>query len=78
MDAALLLVLVSAFALLVTAHVALFAALLRRSRPWRSVLALLIPPAAPYLGWGAGLRGWPVTWLIALATYGVALLLALR
>ncbi len=78
MDVLLLLLLVGAFALLVTAHVALFAALLHGPRPWRGVLALLVPPTAPYLGWREGLRAWPVTWLIALATYGAALLLALR
>ncbi len=78
MDVLLLLLLVGAFALLVTAHVALFAVLVRGQHPWHGVLALLVPPTAPYLGWRDGLRAWPVTWLVALAAYGVALLLALR
>jgi len=77
-DVALLVLLVGAFAILVTANVALSAALLRRPRPWRGVLALLVPPTAPYLGWGEGLRAWPLTWLVAFATYGIMLLFALR
>jgi hypothetical protein len=53
-DIALLVLLVGAFAILVTAHVALSAALLRRPRPWRGVLALLVPADGAVPRWGRG------------------------
>jgi len=44
-------------------------------RHWgRALLALVVPPLAPWWGWRAGLRAPAVTWGIALALYaaGVA------
>jgi hypothetical protein len=68
-DAPLLAVLVAAFALLVTADVALVLELLGRRQPWRALAALLLPPTAPYLGWTSGLRAWPLAWIVALVVY---------
>ncbi len=63
-------------AVFVAAHVVLVAGL-ARSRAWgRAVVALLVPPLAPWWGWGAGLRAAAIAWCAALALYalGVALL----
>jgi hypothetical protein len=69
LDLALILFPSLAFGLFVTAHVALSAALLWRKPRWRGLLALLIPPLAPFWGWSEGLRAWSAVWLVALVAY---------
>ena len=64
-----------AFAALVTAHVRLLFGLLSRRPRLRALLALFVPPLAPF--WGREeLRGWTMAWGIALVTYALSLLVA--
>jgi hypothetical protein len=63
-------------AVFVAAHAVLVAGL-ARSRAWgRAVVALVVPPLAPWWGYRAGLRIPTFVWCTALALYaaGVALL----
>ncbi len=75
-DLARLLFLSFAFGLLVTAQVALVAKLVTRRPRWRSLLALLVPPLAPYWGWLEGFRIWSSLWLAALVLYVVGFAIA--
>ena len=72
MDLAVVITLIAAFGLLVSVHVALAVGLSLRTPRWRGVLALIIPPLAPYWGLDAGMRARSVTWLSALALYVIA------
>jgi hypothetical protein len=71
-------VLVGAFALLVTVHLAIVVGLAARSCPWRAVVALVVPPLAPY--WAArsnmGVRAG--VWLACGALYATARVLAFQ
>lgn len=71
-------VLVGSFALLITAHVALVLGLLGQEGLWRALIALVVPPMAPWWGLRRGLLGRSALWLGALCIYGGALLAALR
>jgi hypothetical protein len=65
--------LVLAFALLVTAHVAIIAGLARRERPRsRALLALIVVPLAPY--WGARDRMFArvIAWCLGAVAYVAA------
>ena len=77
MDIAILVVLVSAFAFLVTTHLALSLALCIRLSWWRGLLALLVPPLAPYWGYESGFRVAAALWLIFVFVYSVTLIAAL-
>lgn len=44
------------------------------SRRWRALVALLIPPLAPYWGWRLGMTRRTYVWLGALAAYALALI----
>ena len=72
MDIAIVITLVSAFALLVTAHVALAVGLVLRKPHWRGPVALVVPPLAPYWGLESGMRVRGVVWLAAIALYTAA------
>ncbi len=63
-------------ALLVTAHVALVAALARRAPRWHAALALLVPPLAVFWGVRENRRRWCGVWVLALVLYGITLTLA--
>ncbi|MGH7296622.1 MAG: hypothetical protein ACRELB_16910 [Polyangiaceae bacterium] len=69
--------LVVAFAVLVTVHVALVFGLAKRRPRWRAGAALLVPPLAPVWGW-SGLRARAVLWLVAAVSYAVLRVLASR
>jgi apolipoprotein N-acyltransferase len=69
--------LVLAFAVVVTAHVLLLAGLARRPPRWRALVALLVPPLAPYWGWREQRRR-AVTWVAGAVAYGALLLWARR
>lgn len=69
--------LVLAFALAVTAHVTLVVGLAGRAPRWRALVALVLPPLAPYWGW-SGLRRRAVLWLGAAAAYAVLRAVASR
>ena len=63
-------------AVFVAAHAVLVAGLARR-RAWRrAVVALLVPPLAPWWGWSAGLRAPTLVWCAALALYALGVTLA--
>jgi ABC-type uncharacterized transport system permease subunit len=64
--------LVTAFALLVTMHVALAVRLLLREPRWRGLVALILPPLAPYWGMEAGMKRMATLWVVALSIYVVA------
>jgi hypothetical protein len=40
---------------------------------WRALLALVVPPLAPYFAFVVGRRALAVTWVSALVAYGGAL-----
>ena len=71
-DFAIVITLLTSFALLLSVHVSLSAALVRRQPRWRGPVALLVPPLAPYWGYQAGLRVRTVLWLVALVLYTTA------
>ena len=60
------------FAVLVTAHVGTVVGLARRPPRWRSVVALVVVPLAPY--WALRERLWfrAAAWIGGAALYGVA------
>jgi hypothetical protein len=64
-----MLLLSGALGLLVTAHVALVAALFWLKPRWRAPLALLVPPFAPYFGWQEKRYVWSSLWLISGIAY---------
>lgn len=64
-----LLLLSGALGLLFTAHVALVGALFWLTPRWRALLALLVPPLAPYFGWQARRYVWSGIWLLASIAY---------
>jgi hypothetical protein len=70
--------LAASLAMLIAAHVSLVVglALLRPRVWWRPVLAVLLPPLAPYWGTRHGLRRRTFLWLAAIALYalGVAII----
>ena len=51
------------------AHVTLVIALLRREPWWRGLVALVVPPLAPYWGYEEKLRGRVTLWVATLAIY---------
>ncbi|HWA71478.1 MAG TPA: hypothetical protein VG937_04070 [Polyangiaceae bacterium] len=69
MDLLAMLLLSGALGLLVTAHVALVAALFWLKPRWRAPLALLVPPFAPYFGWQEKRYVWSSLWLLAGIAY---------
>ncbi|MGO9836265.1 MAG: hypothetical protein ACLP1X_18850 [Polyangiaceae bacterium] len=77
-DEILTLALVLAFALLVTAHVALVAGLAGYVPRWRALVALIAAPLAPYWGFKVRMHGRAVLWVASAAAYGVLRLLAAR
>jgi hypothetical protein len=78
MDAAILSLLVVAFATLLTAHVALTLGLARCGHRSRAALAFLIPPLAPYWGWHNRMRARAALWSLSAVAYLIALWLAMR
>jgi hypothetical protein len=75
-DAAVIAVLVVAFATLVVAHVAIALGLARRRPSWRAWVAFFAVPLAPWWAWRERMRARGVLWVIAAIGYCVALGLA--
>ena len=69
LDYALLGMISVAVGLLLVAHVTLVIGLLRRDPWWYGLVALLVPPLAPYWGYEAKLRGRVTLWVLTLAVY---------
>jgi len=76
MELAIMLTLVSSFAILCSAHVALALGLTRKKPRWKGALALLLPPLAPYWGYGAKMHLRAVLWVTAFCVYVLALVMA--
>jgi hypothetical protein len=68
-DAFLVIVIVTSFALFVTTHVAIAAGLLGRKPRLRGLLALVVPPVAPYFGIREGMWIRSIVWVLSLAVY---------
>jgi hypothetical protein len=71
-DVLVLLLMVLGLGVLITAQVRLVFVLVFFEKPrWRGLLALLLPPLAPWLGWRAGRRWNAGVWLVAALIYVV-------
>jgi hypothetical protein len=76
-DYAVLAALLLSFATLLTTHVAIALRLVLRARPrYRGVVALLVPPLAPWWAYEQGWRRMVVVWIVAVAVYLVIRVLA--
>lgn len=78
MDLFRLILLAVAFGTLGTAHVALLFGFMARPPRWRALLALLVPPLAPYWGWQERRPLAATLWLLGLFGYLFALILSIR
>ncbi len=70
--------LVVAFATLVTAHVTILAGLLVREPRWRALAAVLVPPLAPAWAARTGMAGRAGVWVASAIAYVVLRWLARR
>ena len=70
--------LLAAFAFVVTMHVAIAFGLARRKPRWRALVALVLPPFAPYWAWHEHMRLRMGFWVGGLVVYVTALVLASR
>ncbi len=66
---------VGAFAIAVTAHVAIVFGLAMRRPRWRAVVALLVPPFAPYWAVREQMRFRAAMWVVGVVGYAAARLL---
>ena len=67
----------SAFAFVVTAHVTLVVGLAARPPRWRALVALVVPPLAPWWGWTV-LRRRSVLWVVSALGYALLRIVASR
>ncbi|HZU84237.1 MAG TPA: hypothetical protein VE987_15010 [Polyangiaceae bacterium] len=77
-DAVVLGVLVLAFATLTTVHVSIALALARRPPRWRSAVALVLAPLAPWWALRERMLARGAAWIVAGVVYCAALWLALE
>jgi hypothetical protein len=77
-DVVVLVVLVTAFAVLATVHCALAFAIGRRASLGRALVAFVLPPLAPWWGWRHGLRVRSSVWIASALAYAVARVLSAR
>jgi hypothetical protein len=78
-DAAVLIVLLLAFATFVTTHVSIAVRLLlRKEDRWRGALAWIALPLAPLWAYRRGWRGSAGLWLGSVVVYAIALIVAQR
>jgi hypothetical protein len=68
-----MLMLSGALGLLITAHVALVAHLFARTPRWHGLLALAVPPLAPYWGFQERRYVWGALWLLSALAYVLSL-----
>jgi hypothetical protein len=69
LDYALLGLISVAVGLHLVAHVTLVIGLLRRDPWWHGLVALVVPPLAPFWGYEAKLRGRVTLWVTSLVVY---------
>lgn len=67
----------AALAAFAVAHATLALSLAASPPRWHAVVALLVPPLAPWWGWRARMRWRTVAWASALALYALGVLGAL-
>jgi len=67
---------VLAFALLVTAHLAIIVGLVAKTPRWRALAALVFAPLAPYWAWREHMRVRAGLWAAGLVIYVIALVLS--
>jgi hypothetical protein len=72
MTGVLVVVVVLALVAMLGAHVALLVLLVMRPPRYRAVVALAVPPLAPYWGWQGGSRRLASVWGAGLVLYVVA------
>jgi hypothetical protein len=65
-----------AFGALITAHLVLVAGLATRRPRWRALLALCVPPLAPYWGLEARRYAWSGVWILAAVVYATSAIAA--
>jgi hypothetical protein len=71
-DVVVLLLMVLGLGVLITAQLRLVFVLVFFEKPrWRGLLALLVPPLAPWFGWRAGRRWNAGVWLFAAVIYAL-------
>jgi hypothetical protein len=58
------------------AHVALVVGLLRATPLHMGLVAIVLPPLAPYYGWRLGMRKRTYLWLVGLGAYAAGVALA--
>lgn len=63
---------VLAFALLVTAHLAIVVGLVAKTPRWRALVALVFAPLAPYWAWREHMRVRAGIWAVGVVVYVVA------
>ena len=68
-----MLMLSGALGLLITAHLALVLHLFTRTPRWHGLLALAVPPLAPYWGFQERRYVWGTLWLLAALAYVASL-----
>lgn len=69
-------VVVLAFALLVTAHLAIVVGLVAKTPRWRALAALVVAPLAPYWAWREHMRVRAGFWATGLILYVVSAIVA--
>jgi hypothetical protein len=77
-DAAILAILVVAFATLLTVHIAIALGLERRTYLRRALIAFMVAPLAPWWGWREKMHVRGLLWVTAAVVYAAALWLALH
>jgi hypothetical protein len=75
-DVVIVISLVVAFGLLITAHVAITYGLARRAPRWRAPIAFFVVPLAPYWAWRERMKVRAGIWTGALVLYVVATVIA--
>jgi hypothetical protein len=76
-DVLLVVVIALAFALTITAQVAILAGLLRRKQPWRALSGFLMPPLCAYWAYAEGMTIRAGIWVVGALVYVSAVVLAL-
>lgn len=72
-DLILVIAVAAAFAVLVTAQLAILAGLVRRKLLWKALAGLILPPLAVYWAWAEGMRGRATAFVVGAILYGIAL-----
>ena len=76
-DVLLVIVVAAAFALMMTAQVAILAGMVRRKQWWRALSGLLMPPLSLYWAHREGMRVRGIVWLAASIVYVAMVALAI-